>query len=217
MRDQFELFQLDSNDLILDPIARDTDGDGINDATEVAGFRTFSIVDEIFKRYETNPLTPFSDSDTFTDGFEKLLGLDPLSGTETDEDGDRLPDIIETRGWQVGNLSSALTITLTRPPLSLPNVKLQYGPGESSKDNTITINFETTADQLQLDLNNLQNLKSDGATVSVIHQDKFVFPQPTRTFTVTFGGTPTYAEPLTAVSSDAVVKTIRPWDAISSR
>jgi hypothetical protein len=104
LRDRFETFRIDINDLVLDPIRKDTDEDGINDATEIIGFRITPIdapgTTKLIAR--TDPTNPFTDSDTFTDGFERLVGLDPTDGSDTDEDGDGLPDRVELiSGWIV--------------------------------------------------------------------------------------------------------------------
>ena len=88
-------------DYVLDPIRLDTDGDGINDAEELAGFDIRRITDgsTIFRR--TDPTNRDTDFDTFSDGFEKRVGLDPTSGADVDTDGDGLPDPVELAGWRV--------------------------------------------------------------------------------------------------------------------
>ncbi len=89
-------------DYVLDPIRKDTDGDGINDATEIIGFHITRIEDGSKQFIKgTDPLNIRTDGDTFTDGFEKMLGLDPTDGSDTDEDGDGLPDKVEKNGWLV--------------------------------------------------------------------------------------------------------------------
>jgi hypothetical protein len=111
LRDPFnEVFQVDTNDYVLDPIRKDTDGDGINDADEVVGFFITRITDtnQVFFRgphpdtgLRPNPLHHDTDGDTFSDGFERLVGLDPTDPIDVDTDGDGLPDPVEDDGWDV--------------------------------------------------------------------------------------------------------------------
>ena len=101
LRDQFEFFQTGPTDYVLDPIRLDSDGDGINDAAEVIGFDITRITDGSIINRSTNPLNPDTDGDTFSDGFEKAVGLDPTDGSDVDTDGDGLPDPVETTGWHV--------------------------------------------------------------------------------------------------------------------
>ena len=91
----------DDFDLVLDPIRNDTDRDGISDATEIIGFKITRVTDGSTFVVSTNPNSPFTDSDTFSDGFERLVGLDPTNGSDTDEDGDGLSDLVEEAGWTV--------------------------------------------------------------------------------------------------------------------
>ena len=101
LRDRFEVFQAGPTDYVLDPLRKDTDGDGLSDATEIIGFKIVRITDgSVFVR-KTNPLSTDTDGDTFSDGFEKQVGLDPTDGNDVDTDGDGLPDPVEQAGWNV--------------------------------------------------------------------------------------------------------------------
>ena len=105
LRDRFEVDQKaaqdDVIDYVLDPIRRDTDGEGITDATEIIGFKITPITGETPYWVKTNPNNPDTDSDTFTDGFERFVGLNPTNGNDKDTDGDGLPDQVEEHGWTV--------------------------------------------------------------------------------------------------------------------
>jgi hypothetical protein len=106
LRDQFnEVFQLPAQngvpDYVLDPIRRDTDRDGIDDAVEVVGFDVTRITDGSTIFRHTNPLNPDTDGDTITDGNELAFGTDPTDPADIDTDGDGLPDPVELLGWGV--------------------------------------------------------------------------------------------------------------------
>ena len=210
LRDQFEVFQIDSLDLVLDPVARDTDGDGINDVTEVVGFQSLSIRDDLFKNYDTNPLTPYSDSDTFTDGFEKLLGLDPRNGNDTDEDGDGLPDLIERDGWEVGNVSRPAKQTITLRPQISTTYELQFGVGGKTQDNTFSFSNRSSAAEFQDAFNNLNDMKKAGGKVSVSLVYGNEDDRSIQTYTVVFGSdlATRYVAPLIAFSTEVTVNTI---------
>ncbi len=109
LRDAGEVYKMDDAsdyiDYVLDPVRKDTDGDGINDATEVIGFYIKPVTGGEKKFVKTDPTSQFTDSDTFTDGFERSLNLDPTDDNDKDQDGDGLPDPIEEGGWDVETIN----------------------------------------------------------------------------------------------------------------
>jgi hypothetical protein len=192
LRDRFEVQQDGPADLVLDPVRKDTDGDGITDATELVGFRITRIengMSQLIPR--TNPLTPFSDSDTFTDGFEKLVGLDPNDGRDTDEDGDGLPDIVETEGWTVGKPQRVSEIqrvvVTTNAATPLRSFSLQFGGGASDSSNTtVGLTSQSSADEVAAALNNLAVVRRVGGRVLVTASSSTVSGTRTTTYVVTF-------------------------------
>lgn len=110
LRDRLnEVYQLNPppTDWVLDPIRLDTDGDGISDADELAGFVVVPLTGAAPFTRTTNPLNPDTDGDTFSDGFERLVGLDPTDPADIDSDGDGLPDPVEELGWQVTTIAKS--------------------------------------------------------------------------------------------------------------
>ena len=174
LRDRFEVYQDGPNDLVLDPIRKDTDGDGIDDATEVIGFRITRIeTGQTQLIPHTNPLTPFSDGDTFTDGFEKFVGLDPNDGSDTDADGDGLPDKVELAGWAIGKplrnharqrgLIAAVNTALPGLPISF-----RYGTAAASAANTtVGLTTDSSAPDVEAALNRLAAVRQAGGHISV--------------------------------------------------
>jgi hypothetical protein len=126
-------------DYVLDPMRKDTDLDGISDATEIIGFTitriTTGSADPVIVR-STDPTTAFTDSDTFTDGFEKLVGLDPTDGNDTDDDGDGLPDPVEETGWDV-RVTGVSTTPFQEGPLSI-NLRKSHTDSVDSDEDGIT-------------------------------------------------------------------------------
>jgi len=102
-----------------DPSNPDSDGDGLTDAEEIAGFsyvtllgktsgsdvpETNTLLPDPVKGYATNPLSRDTDSDGFPDKREVQLGTDPTindGDSVRDDDGDGLVNLQETTGWDV--------------------------------------------------------------------------------------------------------------------
>lgn len=125
LRDRGEVSQLATGDRVLDPVRKDTDGDGIDDATEVIGYPITPITGGT-RLVSSNPNTPFTDSDTFSDGLERILGLDPTDPADTDEDGDGLPDSVERAGWAIGRPPvEVIDLAQARVP-SITNILAEY-------------------------------------------------------------------------------------------
>lgn len=111
------LDDLEEQALGTDPLLSDTDGDGLTDLEEVRGYRItlrFGIDDETtcsavagltdVVECTSDPLDPFTDSDTLSDGDERRLGTDPTvsdGDRALDDDGDGLVNFEETEGWTV--------------------------------------------------------------------------------------------------------------------
>jgi hypothetical protein len=96
-----------------DPTNPDTDGDGIDDGTEIAGFAYRDLQDaraivrpdsDESTPWATNPLHADTDEDGLADRAEVELGSDPIvpdGDTVRDDDADGLVNAIETRGWRI--------------------------------------------------------------------------------------------------------------------
>jgi hypothetical protein len=90
------------NDFVLDPINRDTDGDGLSDRRETNPNVTYP--DENGNQRRTDPNDSDTDGDTASDGLEVRLGFNPLRPNldkMIDSDGDGLTDFEEEQGWDV--------------------------------------------------------------------------------------------------------------------
>lgn len=188
LRDRFEVYQVDATDLVLDPIRVDTDGDGLRDAKEIIGFQITRV--DTGKRQliaGTNPNSPFTDSDTFTDGFEAAVGLDPTNGNDTDEDGDGLPDLVEKAGWEVGKFlrNDVFNEVQTFTVAQASAFTVQFGVGVSTSLNTASMAANATDAALQTALNALSIVKDLGGSVTVTRTNPTT---TTATYRITFGG-----------------------------
>ena len=93
---------------MIDPSSPDSDGDGLSDAQEVAGFRYTSVTGATVTLtpltnpatpYTTNPLSRDTDSDGLYDLQEIQLGTNPITAdgdAVRDDDGDGLVNLQET-------------------------------------------------------------------------------------------------------------------------
>ena len=111
------LDDLEEQALGTDPLLADTDGDGLTDFEEVRGYRVTlrfgidpatacSAVSGLTDVVEctSDPLDPFTDGDTLSDGDERRLGTDPTvsdGDRALDDDGDGLVNFEEAAGWTV--------------------------------------------------------------------------------------------------------------------
>lgn len=100
------------------PLAQDSDGDGISDGDEAGGFEV-TIAGET-RRVVTKVRSPDTDSDGLSDGFERLYGTDP---TRRDTDGDGVPD----RSDVAPAYDAFLRITVSQ-------IRLDDAPGGASAD-----------------------------------------------------------------------------------
>jgi hypothetical protein len=93
------------HDPITDPASRDSDGDGIADGTEIAGYPVKVRATGVTQTFRSSPEHLDTDGDTASDGIERVLGGNPLDkgdfATFGDSDGDGLVDVQETTGWEV--------------------------------------------------------------------------------------------------------------------
>lgn len=94
--DADNLTALEEQEAKTDPLAPDTDKDGLNDGDEL-------------KTYFTDPLIADTDGDGISDGDELIAGTDPLS---SDTDGNGIPDSQDTLKSLVKN-NDGVEVTLT--------------------------------------------------------------------------------------------------------
>lgn len=77
-----------------DPLDWDTDGDGLGDGYEAAGFEV--IINGVSRTVTTHVRFADTDGDRLEDGFELEHGLDP---SDPDTDGDGVPDGVDVDPW----------------------------------------------------------------------------------------------------------------------
>ncbi len=113
----------------------DTDGDGLDNATELAAgtipFRADSDLDGLDDGVElgmgTDPLVADTDGDGLSDGDEVTLGTDPLV---PDTDGDGVIDGAESFTRQLSDPASGATLSITGPGQAILGASIRQGEPE---------------------------------------------------------------------------------------